>query len=275
MTEVKELDVDLTDVLRNQDNLYKEQEKVGMALNQDEVEVSRENLSADLKARREIQAEDMENKEDDIHSAPEGPTASDISAIDQLKDREPEKLEQPERSPQDILKELGLKEDPKKRKFEDASGNEREYIQKPLSFLGKIQFLSYVGEVLDKAMSGQNALQLGSLFEVPDYRSSTLSAQDFSDAQTFVQAVGKILVYAPDFLTKSYAIWLRVPEYEREWFADAMEDSLSDDEGLDIIETFIDQNWETLQSFFSERLPKIRDRLSARYRVSQSEQSKR
>ncbi len=274
MAEVQEVDVDLSDALGNQNAIYAEQAKVGMALSEEEVEISQKNLSADLKARREKEAETMAEPKEENTTRSTGPTAADLSGIDQLKDREKAPVEQPERSPQEILEELGLKEEAKKRTF-IVGGQEREYVQKPLSFLGKIQFLSYVGEVLDKAMSGQNALQLNSLFEVPAYRGDSLSAQDFSDAQTFVQAIGKLLVYAPDFLAKSYAIWLRVPDYERELFAESLEESLSDEEGLDIIETFIDQNWGTLQSFFNERLPKVRDRLSARYRASQSEQSKR
>jgi hypothetical protein len=280
MTEVQEVDVDVSDALRSTNEVYEEQKsdpkfsKVALASEED-VAISEKNLAADLKARRELEAKKLAERAEQIQSAPEGPTQADIGGIDQLQEREEEKKEVPEKSPQEILEQLGLKEQPVGRSIIDSQGNTREYIQKPLSFLGKIQFLSYIGEVLDKAMSGQNALQLNSLFEVPAYRADTFSAQDFSDAQTFVQAVGKIMVYAPDFLTKSYAIWLRVPEYEREWFAEAIEESLSDEVGEDIIETFIDQNWGTLQSFFSERLPKIRDRLSARYRVSQSEQSKR
>lgn len=275
MGTVQEKDIDISEALGTQNQVYEEQRKdpnfaKNALASEEDINISKENLNKDITAKMERMRQ-HENS-DGNGSGIVVQEGIDTSGIDQLKEREKE-VEIPERSPQDILAELGLKEEPKVRKL-SYNGQELEYVQKPLTFLGKIQFLSYVGEVLDKAMSGQNALQLNSLFEVPDYRGSTLTAQDFSDAQTFVQAVGKILIYAPDFLTKSYAIWLRVPEYERDIFAAAMEESLSDDDGIDIIETFIDQNWDTLQNFFNERLPKIRDRLSARYRASQSEQSK-
>lgn len=246
--EVTEVELTLEQANANQDEIYKEQAAVGMTASADDVEASEQALREDLKARLP-------------QSEAEEPVA-----------QEPEKEETPEKSPEEILAELGLKHEPKKRTISDGE-NEREYVQKPLSFVGKIQFLSYIGEVLDKAMAGDNALKLNSLFDVP-VRGDVLSAQDFSDAQTFVQAVGKLLVYAPDFLSKSYCIWLRIPEYERAWAIACMEENLGDEEGFDIIETFIDQNWETLQGFFSEKLPSLSKRLQARYRASQSEQQK-
>lgn len=266
--ETQEVEIGLEDAKQDQAKIVEEQRKLGgpMAPYSDErIDESEQILKADLEARlqkvREAEAKLTERA--DAH----------VAETQQTEEPEPEEEKEPDKTPHQILEELGLKEEPKVRKIVDVQGNEREYIQKPLSFVGKIQFLSYVGEVLDKAMAGENALKLNSLFDVP-VRGDVLSAQDFSDAQTFVQAVGKLLVYAPDFLSKSYCIWLRVPEYERDWAIVAMEESLSDEDGLDIIETFIDQNWGTLQGFFAEKLPRLSKRLQARYRDSQSEQQK-
>lgn len=255
MEPVQEQEVEfdgLDQLAKSQEPIYKEQAQAGIAASPEDTKISEENMKRDLEARV--------NKTADPN----------VEAAEEVK-AEAQEEKEPEKTPQEILAELGLKHEPKQRTLTDVQGNEQKYIQKPLSFVGKIQFLSYIGEVLDKAMSGNNALQLNSLFDVP-VRGDILSAQDFSDAQTFVQAVGKLLVYAPDFLSKSYCIWLRIPEYERDWAIVAMEESLSDEEGFDIIDTFIDQNWETLQGFFSERLPNLSKRLQARYRASQSAQ---
>lgn len=264
MTPVEQ-EISLEEANATQAKVLEEQRKLGgpMAPYSDEtIDTSEQVLKEDLKVRVEKAEEALKER-------------ADAQVAAQQPEPEPEKEEEkePEKTPQQILEELGLKEDPKVRTVKDSQGNEREYIQKPLSFVGKIQFLSYIGEVLDKAMSGQNALQLNSLFDVPT-RGDVLSAADFADAQTFVQAVGKLLVYAPDFLSKSFCIWLRVPEYERDWAIVSWEDSLDDEEALDIVETFIDQNWDTLQGFFGEKLPNLSKRLQARYRASQSEQSK-
>lgn len=260
--EYVEKEIDFEEAKASQDEIVKEQRKNGILQASDE-EISR--------AEKEL-AEEARKPHGGVNQGVV-PKGVDTSSIDQLAEEKPEP-EPDKKSPQEILEELGLKEEPKERIL-TYKGEDQKYVQKPLTFLGKIQFLSYVGEVLDKAMTGDNALQLNSLFEIPGVRTDSLSAQDFSDAQTFIQAVGKLLAYAPDFLEKSYCIWLGIPEYERPWAIAAMNDSMSDEDGIDIIETFIDQNWSTLQSFFSERLPKLRDRLSARYQNTQSEQSKR
>lgn len=262
MTSVEQ-EISLEDAKATQGKIVEEQRAMGgpMAPYSDEtINLSEQVLKEDLDARIEKvrEAEAKLKERADAHVAEQQPA----------EEPEVEEDKEPERTPQQILEELGIKEEPKVRKIVDVQNNEREYVQKPLSFVGKIQFLSYIGEVLDKAMSGQNALQLNSLFDVP-VRGDVLSASDFADAQTFVQAIGKLLVYAPDFLSKSYCIWLRVPEYERDWAIAAMEESLSDEEGLDIIETFIDQNWGTLQGFFAEKLPRLSKRLQARYQGSQ------
>lgn len=144
---------------------------------------------------------------------------------------------------------------------------DRTYVQRPLSFFAKMQWFSLLGEVIDKSISGDDGLRLSSLFEVPG-GGRTMSASDFRDADTFVQGVGKILVHAPDFLEKSYCIWLSVPDYEREWAKAVMAEpkekgGLSDDDGLEIIEIFIDQNWESLETFFREKIASLRDRIQS------------
>lgn len=157
----------------------------------------------------------------------------------------------------------------------------RQYVQKPLSFIGKMQWFSLVGEVLDKAMGGQNALSINSLMSAPSGQPDQLTMQDFRNADTFIHAVGKLLVYAPDFLTKSYCIWLSVPEYERELAKQIMElppeeGGLTDDQGLEIIEVFIDQNYEALDTFFREKLADLQKRIQARRKeVEASRQSRR
>lgn len=159
---------------------------------------------------------------------------------------------------------------------------ERKYVQRPLSFIQKMQWFALVGEVLDKAMGGENALTVSNLLSGPQVRGG-LSVNDFRDADTFVHAIGKLLVYAPDFLQRSYAIWLGVPDFEQEIAAQIMalppeEGGLTDEQGLEIVEVFIDQNYEALDRFFRERLGQLQKRVQARMadaRGQQSPQSKR
>lgn len=155
----------------------------------------------------------------------------------------------------------------------------REYVQEPLSYFAKMEFFGLVGEVIDKAVSGEDGLKVSSLFDMPT-RGGQLSAADFRDADTFVQAVGKLLTYAPDFLQKCYCIWWGVPEYERSWVIEVISRSpaqggLSDREGMEAVEIFIDQNWEALEAFFRDEISSLRDRVQARRKEAESRRSKR
>lgn len=161
-------------------------------------------------------------------------------------------------------------------------GIEREYIQRPLSFVQKMQWFALVGKVLDKAMSGEGALSMNNLLSAPEGRPRQLTLADFRDADLFVQAIGKLLVYAPDFLTDSFCIWLSVPDYEREVAKDLMQRSedeggLSDEAGIEIIETFIDQNYEALDRFFRDLVARLSERIAARAKeaTTASQRSKR
>jgi hypothetical protein len=154
------------------------------------------------------------------------------------------------------------------------------FTQRPLSFIAKMQWFSLVGEVLDKALSGDNAMSLNSLFSAPG-RPGELTMADFRDADTFVQAIGKLLGVAPDFLVKSHCIWLNVPDWQRDLVASVMalpedEGGLSDDQGIEIIETFIDQNYEALDRFFRDLLARLAKRVQQRAAdATSSRQSRR
>lgn len=171
-----------------------------------------------------------------------------------------------EKEEEDVLDILQPKAEPKTWVI-GKDDYERTYVQKPLSFIAKMQWFSLVGDVLDRALSGPDGMHLGNLFAAPG--GGQLAPSDFREADTFVQAVGKLLAVAPDFLVNSYCIWLNVPDYEREVAAGIMilppdEGGLSDEQGMEIIEVFIDQNYEALDSFFRESLGRLQRRVQAR-----------
>jgi hypothetical protein len=193
-------------------------------------------------------------REISFESAKEEPVSAEV---------EPEQSEEKE----DVVDVLVPKTEPRVWHF--GPNNELEFVQRPLSFLGKMQWFSLVGEVMDQALSGENKMSLNSLFDTPG-RAGALSIADFRDADMFVQAVGKLLVHAPKFLTDSYCIWLNVPDFQRDlvvnqiWNLPADQGGLSDDDGIEIIEVFIDQNYEALDAFFREKIAKIQRRAQKR-----------
>jgi len=156
---------------------------------------------------------------------------------------------------------------------------EFEFVQKPLSFIGKLEFFSVMGKALDRAMAGPDGISIADLLEVPDRPTGGLSAEDLKDADTFVKGVTKLLVYAPEMIGDLYCVILQVPQGMRDAVKQVMaanedDGGLSDEDGFAVIETFIDQNWEVLRDFFTQRIgrlvSKIKDQLPEKEKASKS-----
>ena len=158
--------------------------------------------------------------------------------------------------PQEIVEKIVPQVDPVERTL-TYEGVDRVYTQRPLSYFGKISFFGLVGETFEEILDGPDGVNLDSIFgdvapnSVDDFRASELG-----ELSTFVSAVAKIARYAPDFVKDAYLIILNVPHNEKAFAREAL-DSIDDDTGEDILVTFIDQNVKELESFFTERLPKI------------------
>lgn len=155
------------------------------------------------------------------------------------------------------------------------------FVQKPLGFLQKMQWFALVGEVLDKAMTGDGGLSLNDLLSAPDgVRTQARSVADFRDADTFVRALGKLVNEAPTFLIKSYCIWLGVPKHQWKLVEEIFslpvdEGGLSDEDGLEIIEIFIDQNYDALADFFGGKVSALQRRVSARQQEREAKKKRR
>lgn len=148
---------------------------------------------------------------------------------------------------------------------------QREYLQRELSVVGKVQWFALVGDILEKALSGNKAISLNSLLSPPEIKPGQPVMQQFVDADTFVHAAGKLLVYSPDFLQESVCIWLGVPDYERDLVKDMLamsptDGGLSDDDFETMFNHFIDQNYMSIERFFRVRFPRLQKRLQVRRR---------
>lgn len=210
-------------------------------------------------------------------------------AFDQAVAEEEPEVVAPEKAPttedkreeaQEILDTLKPKTDPKTWTIGEGDF-QRTYVQRPLSFIAKMQWFSLVGDVLDKALSGPSAMSMNSLFMAPGGgRAGQLTLSDFRDADTFIQALGKLLSFAPDFLLDSYVIWLTVPDHERPLAKQILslpeeDGGLSDRDGIEIVEIFIDQNYDALDDFFRVRLVELRRRVEARQKTAKEAASHR
>lgn len=198
-------------------------------------------------------------------------TIIDNLDVDQMNDEQAEvELEDTNSSENDLE---ALRPHSKEEKWTIGTGDyKRTYVQKPLSFFGKMEFFRLVGGVVDSALEAGTSIDslLGGVQAGPR---GTLSADDFRQADQFVLVAAKLTEHAPDFLLDSFCIWLRVPEPDRFWVKEVLKDELDDRTALSIIETFIDQNVDEIEDFFTELLPSVFKRVQAR-RSEHKESSK-
>ena len=167
--------------------------------------------------------------------------------------------EEKEQSATDVLETLRPSADPVDRVV-GPEGEQRTYTQKPLSFFGKMDFYALVGQTIDEAMS--SGMSLDALIGDSSGLGTSLTAANFTEADSIVATIGKLAHYAPELLIDSYCIWLNVPMNERQWFKLTVvkpvdEGGLSDEDGLDIINVFIAQNAEAMENFFTKQLPLV------------------
>lgn len=163
-----------------------------------------------------------------------------------------------------------------------------QYVQKPLGVMPRMQWFGILTNTISESVKAGGAVDLGmsdvfgegggSIRE----RFQTLTNQDFSDAGSFIALAFKIAAYAPDFLMDSFVIWLDVPPAERTWAKRVMKQSydpereqwgLKEDQFLEIIEIFIDQNYADIRDFFVKKLPRVVARVQQREREKTQESS--
>lgn len=157
--------------------------------------------------------------------------------------------------------------EPKEWHFSYA-GQDRTYVQKPLSYFGKLEFFQLVSTTIKLAMMGDDGISLNDILggraeTITDVRD--LKQDDFLNLDAFLNIAVTLGAYAPDFLKDCYAVWLAVPRDQRAWFREAIsateeDGGLTDEEGLEVIEIFVLQNGKAIRSFFEEQLRKMWDR---------------
>lgn len=157
---------------------------------------------------------------------------------------------------EDVKEELEILESsvtPKAWTLNDGVNEPKTYVQKPLSFFGKIEFFSLIGDAVDQMSTEERPLNLQELFG--------------GDATTdsFVAVISRLASQAPETLQEAYCIWLSVPRGERDWAKWVMNDQLTDDEGFQIIDLFVEQNAEELQNFFAVKGQSLVKKISRKF----------
>jgi hypothetical protein len=154
------------------------------------------------------------------------------------------------------------------------------YTQAPLGWMARGRFFALITAALAKAIkaSGGNVGGMADVFG-PDGgslidRGRALTQRDWNDASSFFALSMELVSYVPNLMSEMYCIILAVPVGDRKWFKEVMEQRwdpdigeyglTDDDHREDLVERFIDQNYEELRRFFTDRLPRFAARIGAR-----------
>jgi hypothetical protein len=169
----------------------------------------------------------------------------------------------------------------------DATGNvidnvrrEKAYMQKGLSFFGKIELYGLLGSAVKVVLEGENPLGVGSIVDmaqnprqmVSDLMGNLPGADDAPDRETsdeqqeieagkVLAAFAQVVSMAPQLIEQAYCVALAIPKTHRNWAIDWAFPNMDDEMGQDILHTFIDQNWGVMEDFFVRELPKIMRRI--------------
>lgn len=180
------------------------------------------------------------------------------------------KLEEKEPDPTDII-EPPVANRPVKIGIDPLSFD---FVQRPLNFFQKLEVFSLLGGALNKAMQGPDGITVSELIDGPGSLDGSISEVNIRDANVFIQAIAKLVQYAPELLADLYMVVLSVPRGNRDLVKDMMErpvdeGGLSDEDGFAILDTFIDQNWNVMIDFFTQRILPLANKVGAKVQESQ------
>lgn len=152
------------------------------------------------------------------------------------------------------------------------------FTQRPLSFIGKLDFFAVLGRALDRAMSGPDGIAIGDLLEIPERGAGGISAEALADADTFVKGISKLIMYAPEIVSDLYCVLLACPKGYRDVVKEVMafpveEGGLNDVDGVAIFETGVEQNLEVIRDFFEQRIAPLLKKMSDKMKTNPASES--
>ncbi len=159
----------------------------------------------------------------------------------------------------------------------DKGGESNEYsiyVQQPLGYVATLRFYGLIGKTVAEAIKAGGAVDLGDAFNSTggniQERAKQIMEQSFNDAGSFAALLFQLIAYSPDFILEFYCIALDVPPTERRWAKAVMEQPYRPDngkwglqraQGQDIIERFIDQNYDEVRDFFTDLIGNVNKRV--------------
>lgn len=144
-------------------------------------------------------------------------------------------------------------------------GFDATYVQRKLSFFGKLDFVRVVSKAVNDALQEDSSITLKQLAGLGSMEELNLSTADI-----YLRMMVGVASHVPQLFKDIYMIALAVPAHDRNVVSQIMElpaeddgtGGLSDDDGMAILTTFIDQNSKVMADFFREQGPKLVKQIS-------------
>jgi hypothetical protein len=154
------------------------------------------------------------------------------------------------------------------------------YVQKGLSWFGKLELYGLLGQAVKIVLEGDSPLGVSSLLgfaqsprqmvndlmgglpgadTAPDRQQSEENQE--IEAGKILSAFAQVVSIAPELLEQAYCVVLGIPKTWRNWAINWAFPNMDDEMGKDILHTFVDQNWGVMEDFFGRELPKIMKRV--------------
>jgi hypothetical protein len=175
------------------------------------------------------------------------------------------------------------------RELFDGKGEKRKYTQRPLSYFLKIELYGLLARAVEMILADDSGVGISDIIgmgrnpksmvdrllasaeDVPGAEDNPLNKQQVDEAQAMQMfaAFARLLGQAPDMLREAYCLALSIPKGHRKWAIDwALDYSVDDDMGVDILHTFVDQNWGVMEDFFGREMPRVIKRIQKAHRQS-------
>jgi len=138
----------------------------------------------------------------------------------------------------------------------EIPGFDEPFVQDPLTFFEKNEFLALVGMALDDMVaSGADITAILTLIGMSEQDLKKMMEGDLEGidvsfmAGSLFNVITRLITQAPRLLEDLYLIALSVPPEKRQQVRDHLRE-IDDDTGFGILETFVEQNTTTIRDFF-------------------------
>jgi hypothetical protein len=141
------------------------------------------------------------------------------------------------------------------------------FVQHEMPWVVKLKFFRLLSGTIRLASENENGTVSDFLSDVIN-PVQTLMQQGYTKEQaeqlaanSFIETIMRLIELIPDFAEELYLYALNVRPVDQEWARQSLV-SLDDEEGIDILDTFIAQNGKSIKDFFAKRLGKIGARIA-------------